>query len=288
MEGQPVNGKAQSTAYKAEPSAQNSEQGGAALTIKGVGVDYSTAEGTFTAVERVDLDIAAGEFVSIIGPSGCGKSTLLHSIGGLIPPTRGEVEFRGEVIGEPHPDRAAFVFQDYSLLPWKTTLDNVALGLQFKGVSKGERRARARDLLRTVRLEAFANSYPAELSGGMQQRAAVVRALAMDPDILLLDEPFGALDEHSRRQLGVEMAELLTTTGKILILITHSLDEAVFWGDRVVVMGASPGHVKEVMEISAPRPRAVDFMLTDEFVDARRHLLELSRHDLDGEPEPAE
>jgi NitT/TauT family transport system ATP-binding protein len=261
--------------YSGDPSAGMESAG--ALRIRGVGVDYATADGKFTALESVDLDIEPGEFVSVIGPSGCGKSTLLHSVGGLLRPTRGEIEFRGELITQPHPERAAFVFQDYSLLPWKTALDNVALGLQFKGVKKAERRARALDLLKTVRLERFANSYPTELSGGMQQRVAVVRALAMDPALLLLDEPFGALDEHSRRRLGVEMAELLTTTGKTLILITHSLDEAVFWGDRVVVMGTSPGHVKEVMHISAPRPRTVDFMLTHEFADARRHLLELTK-----------
>ena len=243
------------------------------LSVKNLSVTYETASGRkVTAVDGVDVTVEVGEFVSLIGPSGCGKSTLLHCMGGMLRPSSGSVSVGGEEIREPRPERAAFVFQDYSLFPWKTVVDNAAIGLRFAGVPKGERRARALRQLELVGLGHVANSYPTELSGGMQQRVAVSRALAMEPDILLMDEPFGALDEQSRRRLGIEMSRVLTETGKTVVMVTHSLDEAIFWADRVLVMGKGPGKIIEQLEVGEPRPRRTDFM-TDTRFDALRSKL---------------
>jgi NitT/TauT family transport system ATP-binding protein len=250
------------------------------LTVKDLSVTYETASGRkVLAVADVNITVQVGEFVSLIGPSGCGKSTVLHCMGGMLRPSAGSVAVGGEEIRDPRPERAAFIFQDYSLFPWKSVVDNAAIGLRFAGMPKAERRARALKELELVGLGHVADSYPAELSGGMQQRVAISRALAMEPEILLMDEPFGALDEQSRRRLGIEMSRVLTDTGKTVVMVTHSLDEAIFWADRVLVMGKGPGRIIEELVVPEPRPRRPEFM-TDRRFDALRaklfSLLEVS------------
>jgi NitT/TauT family transport system ATP-binding protein len=246
------------------------------LRVENLSVTYETAAGRkVRAVENTDLTVQVGEFVSLIGPSGCGKSTLLHCIGGLLPPTTGTVKVGEDLIRDPKPKRAAFVFQDYSLYPWRSVVDNAAIGLRFAGVSKAERRERAMAELELVGLAHVAESYPSELSGGMQQRVAVARALAMQPEILLMDEPFGALDEQSRRRLGIEMSRVLTDTGKTVIMVTHSLDEAIFWGDRVLVMSKGPGRIIEELHVDEPRPRRAEFMTEPAFDRLRARLFGL-------------
>lgn len=239
-------------------------------------VRYESASGRQTlAIDDVSLEVAQGEFVAIIGPSGCGKSTLLHCLGGLISPTGGKVFFDGNEVTQPAPRQAAFVFQDYGLLPWKTVAENVALGLRFAGVPKAERRKSAQRQLELVGLAAHLDAYPGELSGGMQQRVAVARALCMEPSVLLLDEPFGAVDEQSRRYLGVEMSRLLTDSAKSVVLVTHSLEEALYWGDRVIVMASHPGRIIDVIHVPEARPRGLAYMMDEPFQKLRARLFAL-------------
>jgi NitT/TauT family transport system ATP-binding protein len=246
------------------------------IVVDGVSVTYRAASGReVEALAPTNLMIERGEVVTLIGPSGCGKSTLLHSIGGLLRPTRGRIELGGVQTREPVPTKAAFVFQDYSLFPWRSVVDNVAIGLRFAGVPKKERRARALEQLELVGLKDFAHSFPSELSGGMQQRVAIARALAMDPEALLMDEPFGALDEQTRRRLGVDVARILRDAGKTIVLVTHSLDEAIFWADRVLVMSSRPGRIVEEISIDEPHPRALEFMTDARFDRVRARLFEL-------------
>ncbi|MFI6348626.1 ABC transporter ATP-binding protein [Streptomyces sp. NPDC050560] len=252
------------------------------LRAEGISITYESADGRRKrAVSDVDITIATGEFVSVIGPSGCGKSTLLHCVGGMLAPTAGRVTLDGAEVREPDPARAAFVFQDYSLYPWKSVLDNAAIGLRFAGVDRRTRRERAMRQLELVGLAEVAHSYPSELSGGMQQRVAVARALTMEPDILLMDEPFGALDEQSRRRLGVEMSRILTAAGKTVVMVTHSLDEAVYWADRVLVLSRGPGRVIQDIRVEGPRPRTLDFMTTPAFDAQRVRLFTLLEHEYD-------
>jgi ABC-type nitrate/sulfonate/bicarbonate transport system ATPase subunit len=245
------------------------------LVVAGLAVQYRSETRDLLAVSDIDLEIPAGEFVSVIGPSGCGKSTLLHCLGGLLRPTAGSVSLSGETVTEPRPDRAAFVFQDYSLFPWRSVVDNAAIGLRFANVPKAERRTRAMRHLELLGIGDVADAYPAELSGGMQQRVAVARALTMDPDVLLMDEPFGALDEQSRRRIGVDMSAALTETGRTVVMVTHSLDEAIFWADRIVVLSTGPGRIVEEIRIAQPRPRRLGFLTTPEFDEVRGRLLSL-------------
>lgn len=248
------------------------------MSLKGTDltVTYSSTTGEpVTAIKNLDLRIEDGEFVTIIGPSGCGKSTLLHCLGGMISPSGGVITVRDDRITAPDPERAAFVFQDYTLLPWKTVLDNVAIGLRFKGVSKAERRRKAEEMLELVGLSEFAGSYPRELSGGMQQRVAVARAMSMDPEILLMDEPFGALDEQTRRHLGFEMVRLLTEARRTVVMVTHSLDEAILWADRIVVLSSRPGRIIREIAVTEPRPRDLSFVATSEFAEVRSELFGL-------------
>lgn len=246
------------------------------LNAAGITVTYQSSTGDpLTAIKGVDLHIASGEFISVIGPSGCGKSTLLHCLGGMISPTAGEITVQGVPIKVPDPNLAAFVFQDYTLLPWKTVLDNVAVGLRWAGVDRAARQAKAAEMLDLVGLPDFASSYPRELSGGMQQRVAVARAMSMDPEILLMDEPFGALDEQTRRHLGNEMCRILTEAERTVVMVTHSLDEAIFWADRIVVLSARPGQIVREITVSEPRPRKLDFVASPEFAAIRSELFQL-------------
>ena len=247
------------------------------LKLDGISVVYGRQVGTSNgaALENASLELEENTFVSLIGPSGCGKSTLLHTAGGLLKPTSGTVSLSGHALTGPRPEEVAFVFQDYSLLPWKSVVDNVAIGLRFAGLSKRVRRERAMRQLEMMGLDDVADAYPSQLSGGMQQRVAVARALTMEPDVLLLDEPFGALDEITRRQLGVDVSTVLSEARKSLMLVTHSLDEAIYWGDKILVMAAKPGRIIAEITIEAERPRPWNFVATPECEAIRLRLLEL-------------
>ena len=207
------------------------------------------------ALKDVSLSIADGEFVTVLGPSGCGKTTLLRIVAGLIRADAGSVSLDGKVVTGPGPERA-MVFQSIALMPWATVLGNVAFGLKLRGISRSEREDRATQLLDLVGLTGFENRLPGELSGGMQQRVGLARALAVDPKILLMDEPFGSLDEQTRRLLQEELLQIWETTRKTVIFITHSMEEAVLLGDRIVLMSPRPGQVVEVTQVPLPRPRA--------------------------------
>lgn len=215
------------------------------------------AFGAVQALEDVSLSVAGGEFVSIIGPSGCGKTTLLKIIAGLTGPDRGAVEIGGRPVSGPGPDRA-LVFQDFALMPWATVLRNVAFGLELRHVSRAEREEVARGVIAKVGLRGFEHHYPHQLSGGMQQRVGLARALAVDPRILLMDEPFASVDEQTRRVLQDDLLALWAEERKSLetiILVTHSMEEAVYLSDRVFVLRPRPGRLSRVLEVGLPRPR---------------------------------
>ena len=225
----------------------------------------------FVAVARVSLDVAAGEFVTIVGSSGCGKSTLLLSVAGLVPFTGGSLTIGGKTVAGPGPDRA-MVFQDASLLPWRTVLGNVKFGLEMQRWKKDNVTERAQRFVRMVGLGASADFYPHQLSGGMRQRVNIARALAVDPEVLLMDEPFGALDAQTREVMGGELLKIWERTRKTALFVTHDIDEAIFLADRVVVMGRNPGHVKELITVDLPRPRRADMVDSEKFIAYRRRL----------------
>ena len=226
------------------------------------------------ALEDVSLEVGRGEFLALLGPSGCGKSTLLHVIGGLVH-AEGQVVVNGVPVRGPGLDRG-IVFQDYALFPWRTVLENVAFGLEMKGLPAAERAPIAREQLRLVGLSGFEDRYPSQLSGGMKQRVALARALAFDPDVLLMDEPFAALDAQTRELLQAELLRVWERTGKTIVFVTHSIDEAVFLAQRVAVITARPGRVKQVLDVELPAPRyARDVRSTPAFAACRHALWEL-------------
>jgi NitT/TauT family transport system ATP-binding protein len=227
------------------------------------------------ALLDTSLDVARGELVCLIGPSGCGKSTLLNVIGGLLTPTTGVVQVGDKEVRGPLPQQIAYMFQENALFPWSTVIENVKLGMLFQGVPRGEREARARKSLEAVGLAGFANHYPGQLSGGMRQRAALARALSLETGIILMDEPFGALDEQTRMVLGEDLSVLLSRTQKTIVFVTHSLGEAVFLADRVAVFSARPGTIKEIIEIDEPHPRRPAFMTSEKFTQLRNRLYSL-------------
>ena len=225
-----------------------------------------------TALSPTSLTVRRGELLCLIGPSGCGKSTLLNLMGGLLPIQTGSVTVMGEKVAGPMPHRISFVFQESTLMPWYTVLQNIELGPIFQGASKAGLRARAEAALQAVGLSEFANHFPSQLSGGMRQRAALARVLCLDTDIILMDEPFGALDEQTRMVLGEDLSVLLSRTGKTIVFVTHSLGEAVFLADRVAVFSARPGTIKTIVEVNAPHPRTPDFVTSPEFAELRNRL----------------
>jgi NitT/TauT family transport system ATP-binding protein len=224
-----------------------------------------------TAIEKIDLTIRQKEFICVLGPSGCGKTTFLRMIAGLDQATSGEIMLDGEQIQGPNP-KIGIVFQEYSLFPWRNVIDNVAFGLEMQGIGREERYRIAHQYLDLVGLSQFSQSYPSELSGGMKQRVAVARALALDPVVLLMDEPFGALDAQTRNLLQKELLEIWEKTKKTIIFVTHSVDEAVFLGDRLVVLTSRPGRICEIIPIDLIRPR--DRTSTG-FAQVRRQILDL-------------
>jgi NitT/TauT family transport system ATP-binding protein len=232
------------------------------------------------ALQHTSLDVPRGELLCLIGPSGCGKSTLLNIIGGLLEPSSGTVEVAGKQVRGPLPRDIAFVFQENALFPWCTVLENVKLGMLFQGAPKAEQEERARKSLEAVGLKDFLNHYPAQLSGGMRQRAALARALSLETGILLMDEPFGALDEQTRMILGEDLSVLLSRTSKTIVFVTHSLGEAVFLADRVAVFSARPGRIKEIIAVDEPHPRKPAFVTTEKFATLRNTLYGLLHEEI--------
>ena len=230
---------------------------------------------TVRALLDTTFDIARGELLCLIGPSGCGKSTLLNVIGGLMTPTAGTVEVLGKPVAGPMPRDIAFVFQENALFPWNTVRENVELGLRFQGVSRADRAERAARSLGAVGLRDFADHFPGQLSGGMRQRAALARALSLQTGILLMDEPFGALDEQTRMILGEDLSVLLAQTGNTIVFVTHSLGEAVFLADRIAVFSARPGTIKKVIAVDEPHPRKPEFATSAKFNALRNELYAL-------------
>jgi NitT/TauT family transport system ATP-binding protein len=229
------------------------------LQIEDVSVVYEREGRRTVAVEHVNLDVRPGEFLCIVGASGCGKTTLLRAIDGLVQPTSGRIRLHGEP-AKPTDERMAMVFQEDSLLPWRTTLENVRLGLELRQrraskAQRAARNARALECIELVKLKGFESYYPHELSGGMRQRVNLARGFALNPEILLMDEPFAALDAQTREAMQGELLDLWTTHRKTVVFITHQLEEAVYLGDRVVVLSAHPGRVREIIPIDMPRPR---------------------------------
>jgi NitT/TauT family transport system ATP-binding protein len=227
------------------------------------------------ALDNASIDIERGELLCFIGPSGCGKSTLLNIIAGLAEATSGGVLIDGEQVTGPLPRKIAFVFQESALFPWRTVVDNVKLGLAFQRVAKGERDDRASEALQAVGLADFANHYPRQLSGGMKQRVQLARALCLGTDILLMDEPFAALDEQTRMVMGEDLSVLLARTGKTIVFVTHSLVEAVFLADRVAVFTARPGRIKTVLTVDEEHPRKQSFMKSAKLAEMRNELYDL-------------
>jgi NitT/TauT family transport system ATP-binding protein len=249
------------------------------IAIRDVSLNYDTPAGKVQGVANVSLDIDASEFVCIVGPSGCGKSTLLNIIAGFLTPASGQISIGGKKVDGHGMDRGV-VFQDFAqLFPWRTALGNVSFGLEMKGVANPERDKIAREQLRLVKLEKFTNSFPHHLSGGMQQRVAIARALAYNPSVLLMDEPFAALDAMTRDDMQRLLADVWKETRKTVIYVTHNVAEAVYLADRVVVMSAHPGTVKTVMKIDLPRPRDP---LSVEFLDCQKELMGHLGHTTNG------
>ena len=259
----------------AQPPLGSARSARPVIEIKGVSKTYKTQDGEVPSLQPLDFDIQDGEFLVVVGPSGCGKSTLLKLIAGLLPPTQGEIRVEGRVVASPHRD-VGIVFQSALLLPWRRVLENVMMPVEVKGLPVEEYRKRALDLIKMVGLDGFERKYPWQLSGGMQQRAAICRALVHDPKIVLMDEPFGALDAMTRERMNVELQRIQRETRKTVLLITHSIPEAVFLADRVLVMSARPGRIDAIYDVTLPRPRSLDVMADPCFValtqTIRRHF----------------
>jgi NitT/TauT family transport system ATP-binding protein len=247
----------------------------AAIDVCGVSKRYRTRSGeTIEALADIHLSVRAGEFVTIVGPSGCGKSTLLKLLAGTIRPTAGEMTLRGQKVTGPNRN-VGVVFQSPVLLPWRTVMDNLMLPVEVQRLPRAKFEARARDYLKLVGLDGFATKYPSELSGGMQQRVGIGRALIHDPAVLLMDEPFGALDAMTREFMNLELLRIWTTSRKTVILVTHSIPESVFLADRVLVMSARPGRIVETIDVALPRPRTLDAINSAEF---GRYARAIRRH----------
>ena len=225
-------------------------------------VNVRKSYGSHEVIHGVSLTIADGEFVILVGPSGCGKSTLLYIVGGFVNPTSGAAKIKGQAITGPGPDRGP-VFQEFALFPWKTVLGNVMYGPRQQGVRATEAEAQSLALIEMVGLKGYENFYPKELSGGMKQRVALARTLAYHPEVLLMDEPFGALDAHTRTRLQNDLLNIWERDRKTVLFVTHSVDEAVFLSDKVVMMSKSPGRIRQVIDIDLPRPRRRNELLLD-------------------------
>ena len=256
--------------------------GTARLSIRDLSVVYKARRGDLTALEAVSLEVGVSEFVAVLGPSGCGKSTLLGIASGLLAPSGGAVLIDGQAVRGPRRD-VGIVFHLPTLLPWITVLGNVLAPIAAMTRPGAQHETRARELIRLVRLEGFENHYPHELSGGMQQRVAIARGFMHDPSLLLMDEPFAALDAMTREHMTDELQSMWMRTGKAVLFITHSIPEAVYLADRVIVLSARPGTVREVLEIDLPRPRTLDTLGSTAFTGLCNHLRRLFRQEDAGE-----
>jgi NitT/TauT family transport system ATP-binding protein len=245
------------------------------VVVKGLTKHFGDLE----VLRAIDLSIANGEFISLVGPSGCGKTTFLRIVAGLEQATGGEVRLDGRVVTGPAVDRG-FVFQTDNLLPWRTVFANAVIGLELAGRVGPDEERRVRNLLRLVGLGGFESYYPRQLSGGMRQRLNLARALVVDPQILLMDEPFSALDAQTREIMQTELMRVWEEGRKIVLFVTHQIDEAVFLSDKVVVFGRRPGRIQEVVDIDLPRPRSLDIKRTPEFVRYVDHIWRLIEHDV--------
>lgn len=257
----------------------NSKEGGRGqVSVRNVHIEFDHNGGKRAAVQNANLEIRPGEFVCLLGPSGCGKSTLLNAIAGFVRPTRGELTIDAKAVTEPGPDRG-MVFQQHSLFPWKSVRDNVAFGPLMAGASAKEASGVARTFLALVGLAAFEDAYPSTLSGGMQQRVGIARALANYPSVLLMDEPFGALDAQTRIMMQENLLEIWREFRNTVVFVTHDIDEAVFLSDRIVVMSASPGRIIADITVKLPRPREQALLTSPEFIDLKRECLALIRQE---------
>jgi len=225
------------------------------VRVDDISKHFEGETGPVRALDGVSFDVADGEFVCLVGPSGCGKTTLFRIIAGLEAATSGAVYLDGERVEGPGPD-LGLVFQEYHLFPWRTVADNVGFGLERQDVPASEREQRVDDLIEMVGLSGFGDTYPRDLSGGMKQRVALARALAVDPGLLLMDEPFGAVDAQTKKMLQSELLDIWSETGKTILFVTHDVEEAVKLADRVVVMGKNPGHIHEIVDVDIERPRS--------------------------------
>ena len=268
----------------------------AILKADHINVRFETAEGPVIAVDDVSFDVRPGEFLSVIGPSGCGKSTLFNVIGGLLGSYQGTVNVAGETINGPH-QSIGMVFQEESTFPWRTVTDNVAFPLELTGMGKAQRIEKAKHFIGMVGLKGFENRYPGELSGGMRQRVSLARTLASEPKILLMDEPFAALDEQTRLLLGDKVLQIQQELKQTTLLITHNITEAVQMSDRILVMTYRPGKVKRIVDIDLPRPRTSEIVGSEAFgryvaqiwadlrEEARRGMREQEKHVMDEAPQ---
>lgn len=262
--------------YVADVNAADTTR--AAIEIDRVSHVYAGAEGGVSALEDISMRVAPGRFVVIVGPSGCGKTSLLMMMAGLRTHSRGRINVHGAPIIKPDPDRVGVIFQEASLFPWLTTFDNIEFPLSLRGVSREDRRRKSEPMLSLVGLGGFGERYPHELSGGMKQRVSIARGLVQDPPVLLMDEPFAALDEQTRMTMGHELLRIWSTTQKTVVFITHSLTEAVYLADEVYVMSPRPGRIIDHIAIDLPRPRTYEVMATDTFGRLRERIWQQIRH----------
>lgn len=258
------------------PDSAPSSSGKGRIVIDDVSITFGKGADAHRAVETTSITIEPGEFVCILGPSGCGKSTLMNAVAGYVTPTEGEVRVDGELITKPGQDRG-MVFQQYSLLPWKTVYENVAFGPRMAGKGRVEAGSIANTFLNMVGLRKFGSRYPAELSGGMQQRVGIARALANYPSVLLMDEPFGALDAQTRLMMQENLLGIWKKFGTTVLFVTHDVDEAIFLSDRVLVMSAAPGRIIRDLKIELPRPRDAEMATDPVYIEAKKECLKYIR-----------
>jgi NitT/TauT family transport system ATP-binding protein len=263
--------------HVANVSGERAGAAKAAVEVHGLSHVYAGRDGAVPALQDIDMTVPAGRFVVIVGPSGCGKTSLLMMLAGLRAPTGGTILCDGRSITKPDPARVGVVFQEASLYPWLTAVENVEFPLVLKHAPFAERRARAEAMLKLVGLEGFGSRHPHELSGGMKQRVSIARGLVQDPPVLLMDEPFAALDEQTRMTMGHELLRIWEQTSKTVVFITHSLTEAVYLADEVLVMSARPGRILDRIPVDLPRPRTYQMMATEEFGTLRERIWEQIR-----------
>lgn len=257
---------------------------GGRITVEHAGIELGDGVGRFEALHDICLRVEPGEFVCLLGPSGCGKSTLLGALAGHLAPARGELRLDDASIRGPDPERG-LVFQHHTLFPWKTVVENVAFGLKMKGVGRREREVRAREMIERVALGGFEHRYPGELSGGMQQRVEIARALINSPRVLLMDEPFGALDALTRARMQELLLDLWSTMRTTVLFVTHDIDEALFLADRIAILSRSPGRIVEELVVSGARPRRAEHLTEPAFLALKRRCLALLQHSVSAVPD---